>query len=73
MSVASGLPQQLSDLLQDDGLEIKAPETRRIFTNRDLAFEQIDVIGFDMDYTLAVYNQAELEALSIESTIRKLI
>ncbi len=73
MSAASGLPRALADILADTGLEVEAPETRRIFTNRDLAFEQIAVIGFDMDYTLAVYNQAELEALSIESTIAKLI
>ncbi|MCA9713299.1 MAG: HAD-IG family 5'-nucleotidase [Myxococcales bacterium] len=73
MSAASGLPKALADILEGTGFEIEAPETSKIFTNRDLAFEQIAIIGFDMDYTLAVYNQAELEALSIESTITKLI
>ncbi|MCA9692783.1 MAG: HAD-IG family 5'-nucleotidase [Myxococcales bacterium] len=73
MASASGLPKPLTDLLLGAGLEVDPPETRRIFTNRDLAFEQVAVIGFDMDYTLAVYNQAALEALSIEATIRKLL
>ena len=31
------------------------------------------MVGFDMDYTLAVYNQAELDRLSIEATARKLV
>ncbi len=30
-------------------------------------------VGFDMDYTLAVYNQQEMDELSIRATIEKLI
>jgi HAD superfamily 5'-nucleotidase-like hydrolase len=30
-------------------------------------------VGFDMDYTLAVYNQPEIDELSIKATIEKLI
>jgi HAD superfamily 5'-nucleotidase-like hydrolase len=46
---------------------------RRIFVNRNLRMDEIDLIGFDMDYTLALYNQANLEALSIRATLEKLI
>jgi HAD superfamily 5'-nucleotidase-like hydrolase len=33
----------------------------------------IDWVGFDMDYTLAIYNQTEMDNLSIEATRKKLI
>ena len=32
----------------------------------------IDWVGFDMDYTLAIYRQDEMDRLSIEATVRKL-
>jgi HAD superfamily 5'-nucleotidase-like hydrolase len=49
------------------------PHSRRVFVNRNLRMDEIDLIGFDMDYTLALYNQPNLEALSIRCTIEKLI
>jgi HAD superfamily 5'-nucleotidase-like hydrolase len=33
----------------------------------------IDWVGFDMDYTLAIYDQAEMDRLSIEATVKKLV
>jgi len=49
------------------------PRSRRIYCNRNLRFDQIQMIGFDMDYTLALYKQAELDRLSIEATAQKLV
>lgn len=49
------------------------PSQRRIFVNRSLPMNEIGLIGFDMDYTLALYQQHNLERLSIECTIKKLI
>src|SRR5215211_7974559 len=46
--------------------------TRRVFVNRNLKMGGIDWVGFDMDYTLAIYNQAEMDRLSVEATIKKL-
>src|SRR5690349_11460669 len=46
---------------------------RRVYVNRNLRMDEIDLIGFDMDYTLALYNQRNLEALSIQCTLDKLI
>src|SRR5690242_20132268 len=46
---------------------------RRIYVNRNLKLEEIDLIGFDMDYTLALYNQRNLENLSIRCTLEKMI
>ena len=50
----------------------RIPRTRRVFVNRNLKMAGIDWVGFDMDYTLAIYNQAEMDRLSIRATIAKL-
>jgi HAD superfamily 5'-nucleotidase-like hydrolase len=47
--------------------------TKRVFVNRNLKMAGIDWVGFDMDYTLAIYNQAEMDRLSIEATREKLV
>ncbi len=52
---------------------LKVERERRIFVNRNLRMDEIDLIGFDMDYTLALYNQKNLEGLSIKCTLDKLI
>jgi 5'-nucleotidase len=46
---------------------------RRVFVNRNLRMAGIDWVGFDMDYTLAIYNQAEMDRLSIAATVKKLV
>ncbi|MCS6798554.1 MAG: HAD-IG family 5'-nucleotidase [Myxococcota bacterium] len=46
---------------------------RRVFCNRNLRLERIELVGFDMDYTLAIYVQDEMDRLSIEVTARKLV
>lgn len=67
------LPDPLRRLLTRVGQHHEGPRARRIFTNRDLDFEKVPVIGFDMDYTLARYRQHELEALSLRATVDKLV
>ena len=49
------------------------PRQERIFCNRNLRLHGISWVGFDMDYTLAIYNQAEMDELSIKATIDKLL
>jgi HAD superfamily 5'-nucleotidase-like hydrolase len=49
------------------------PRPRRIFCNRNLRMSGIAWVGFDMDYTLAIYNQNEMDELSIKATIEKLV
>jgi HAD superfamily 5'-nucleotidase-like hydrolase len=46
---------------------------KRVFCNRNLRLHGISWVGFDMDYTLAIYNQQEMDELSIRATIEKLI
>ena len=63
-------PRQLLLLSDVSGpLEAQPPRVRRIYCNRNLRLDHIQLVGFDMDYTLAVYKQAELDRLSIEATI----
>ncbi len=49
------------------------PAGRRVYCNRNMRLDQVKVVGFDMDYTLAIYRQAEMDRLSIDATVRKLI
>jgi 5'-nucleotidase len=46
---------------------------QRVFVNRNLRLDKIELVGFDMDYTLALYNQARIEELSIRATVDKLV
>lgn len=55
------------------GDAIALPVERRIYTNRSLKMDQIEWVGFDMDYTLAIYRQVEIDRLSIEATVKKLV
>ena len=67
------LDSQLGQLLGETTTEIDVPRKNRVFCNRNLRMDSIEMIGFDMDYTLALYHQDKLEQLSIELTLRKLI
>jgi HAD superfamily 5'-nucleotidase-like hydrolase len=51
----------------------RIPRQRRIFCNRNLRMSTIAWVGFDMDYTLAVYDQEQMDELSIRATIEKLM
>jgi 5'-nucleotidase len=73
MASEQDLPEPIRDLLREVGYQSETPRSRRIYTNRDLDFEKIPVVGFDMDYTLARYRQHELEAISLETTVAKLV
>jgi 5'-nucleotidase len=72
--VGSGdLDPQLGALLGETTTEIDVARKNRVFCNRNLRMDSIEMIGFDMDYTLALYHQDRLEKLSIQLTLDKLI
>src|SRR5262245_60045649 len=73
--VVSGLDidPQLGALLGETTTEIDVRCKNREFCNRNLRMDTIEMIGFDMDYTLALYHQDRLERLSIELTLKKLV
>lgn len=49
------------------------PFARQIFVNRNLRLDKIDLVGFDMDYTLASYQLRHLEELAFTMTLRRMI
>ncbi|HTJ46269.1 MAG TPA: HAD-IG family 5'-nucleotidase [Kofleriaceae bacterium] len=67
------LESQLGALLGDTSTEIDVSRRNRIYCNRNLRMDGIELIGFDMDYTLALYHQDKLERLSIDLTLAKMV
>ncbi len=49
------------------------PASRQIFVNRNLRMDKIEIIGFDMDYTLAIYQLFQLENLSFDLTVQRMV
>jgi HAD superfamily 5'-nucleotidase-like hydrolase len=67
------LRAELLALLGNVVREQDVPRKNKVFVNRNLRMDEIDLIGFDMDYTLAIYNQPRIEALSVACTLQKLV
>src|SRR5438309_5326849 len=63
--------QRLLDSPEHQGLELSP--SRQIYTNRALQMDQIGVVGFDMDYTLAVYSMRQIEELAFHMTLERLV
>ncbi|MEZ4402636.1 MAG: HAD-IG family 5'-nucleotidase [Kofleriaceae bacterium] len=72
MPAPHDLEAQLRAVVAESPTEIDVARRRRVFCNRNLRMDQVELIGFDMDYTLALYHQDKLEQLSIELTLGKL-
>jgi len=79
--VPSVLPTaELGGLVEAAVLEVLAqhpahqvPHPRQMFVNRNLRMDRIEAIGFDMDYTLAIYHRRAIEELSFDMTLAKLV
>lgn len=64
----------LSDLKQVSRLpEKRQLSTNDVFCNRELRFGGIRAIGFDMDYTLAQYQQPAFDKLAFDGAKEKLV
>jgi len=65
---------ELHRLLHAPGLSgHDLPASRQIYTNRALRLDQISMVGFDMDYTLAVYSMRHIEELAFRMTLERLV
>jgi len=73
MVASLDLDPTVSALLGETTTEIDVARKNRVFCNRNLRMDSIEMIGFDMDYTLALYHQDKLEQLSIALTLSKLV
>ncbi len=62
----------LAELLQTNQSS-ETPLHRQIFVNRNLAMSKIEMVGFDMDYTVAIYHHRQIETLSFQMTVEKLV
>ncbi|MFZ5471894.1 MAG: HAD-IG family 5'-nucleotidase [Myxococcota bacterium] len=79
-SAALDAEQRAQSLLSDEGLarllspreKSNVERARQIFVNRNLRMSQIGLVGFDMDYTLAIYHMRRIEQLSFDMTLVKL-
>jgi HAD superfamily 5'-nucleotidase-like hydrolase len=67
-AAAAGKPELLESLSKPADI----PRKNRVYVNRNLRLDKIEIVGFDMDYTLAIYDQARIEELSIQATLEKL-
>ena len=63
--------QRLLDEPEHRALEL--PHSRQVYTNRSLKMEEISLVGFDMDYTLAVYSMRQIEELAFHMTLERMV
>jgi len=66
-------PSSSRDLIATPAQPLDVPRRNRVYVNRNLRLDKIEMVGFDMDYTLALYNQARIEELSMRATLHKLV
>jgi 5'-nucleotidase len=66
------LPDDLLKAIGADVTEL-VDTTRAVYTNRDLDMATTKLVGFDMDYTLAIYNKAPMEQLQYDLTVEALV
>ena len=64
---------QLARLLQRPIEPQNGRVARGIYVNRNLRMARIEIIGFDMDYTLAIYHMRRIEQLSFDMTLARLV
>jgi 5'-nucleotidase len=64
---------ELARLLQTPREKSQLDRARQLFVNRNLRMDRIEAVGFDMDYTLAIYHMRRIEQLSFDMTLAKLV
>jgi HAD superfamily 5'-nucleotidase-like hydrolase len=53
--------------------QLPPERAKRIYCNRSIRLDQIEWVGFDMDYTLAIYDQPRMDELTVRAALPKLI
>lgn len=67
------VPGRVMALLEGLSRPSEIPRRSRVYANRNLDLDRVQLVGFDMDYTLALYDQPRMEMLSIAATVDKLV
>jgi HAD superfamily 5'-nucleotidase-like hydrolase len=65
--------EEATELLELVGISIGIADAYQVYVNRDLRMSKIKWVGFDMDYTLALYRQAALDELSVRHSVDTLV
>ena len=83
MAIPKSPADSVQDVLRDPELQrlltnpehqgLELAHSRQIYTNRSLKMEDITIVGFDMDYTLAVYSMRQIEELAFHMTLERLV
>ena len=55
--------------LLDGAARMPVERARQVFVNRNLRMGNVEMVGFDMDYTLAIYHLRRIEQLSFDLTL----
>jgi 5'-nucleotidase len=55
------------------GQRTSVERARQVFVNRNLRLANVEMVGFDMDYTLAIYHLRRIEQLSFDLTLSRLV
>jgi 5'-nucleotidase len=66
-------PELLAVLESPHPSHREVPRTRQVYVNRNLRMDKIELVGFDMDYTLAIYHLQRLEQLAFDMTLARMI
>lgn len=69
--MAAQLELPLGELTLDNSAAVRGVD--RVYVSRDLKMQRIEWVGFDMDYTLAIYRQEAMDRRSVEATVEKLV
>jgi 5'-nucleotidase len=59
--------------LLDGAARVPVERSRQVFVNRNLRLGNVEMVGFDMDYTLAIYHLRRIEQLSFDLTLSRLV
>ena len=83
MAITKSPADSVQDVLRDPELQrllthpehqgLELAHSRQIYTNRSLKMEEIALVGFDMDYTLAVYSMRQIEELAFHMTLARMV
>ncbi|MBX5482061.1 MAG: HAD-IG family 5'-nucleotidase [Myxococcaceae bacterium] len=60
-------------LMNDPHSRPEQLRARQVFVNRNLRMAHVELVGFDMDYTLAIYHMRRIEQLSFDMTLARLV
>ena len=72
LPVFSLIADEILKAVHADGTAFLEP-AEAVYTNRDLDLSQIKLVGFDMDYTLAIYKKQPMEQLQYDLTVERLV